>query len=1069
MAASLSTGRSEVLLDEQFADGERTAQGLPSSAAWFLEASSSAYTSAVADGAWTILPPSPPSKISAASYFSASPVSLAAGESLSISLRIRPTHAKGSLRVGLFNSGGSRARADLAGSSSLFVGYKGYDVNCSLAAGSAMLSRREKSAPGLWTTSAFQPLASAAGTLQTDAGYSVVLIVEKSEDGKLLVTSNVAGVRCTTTDPRGLTSFDTVAIQVDGSMGQTALESIQVKKGPENKTEPTEDEARTMTASADSASLSALAGGSTWYLQFSHTAGLDWTSTNTWFSATAGGGTNPAAISATDTFNLNRFRAYSPPITTGTVTFGGGEMALTASSTLSIRGANLTTTVIPNITAVGGVIANAGGSLQYVSVPNLTVPSGNLNINSGAATRTIVLKTGTLTGGGLITNSGGGGQQVEIGNAYFFTGTLQAYSGTLTFLNDVVTSGPLMISQPAKVNLTKNVTCSSLIVTGTSVTEAPGNKPDSYTYPPGTYSAATLYADNPALFVSGTSGGSITVRGVKTYYLRVNQAVGRSWTDAYKADWNTLADGTGSAAPAVNPLDDYSTNGKSLRTPAVTDTFGGRTLLLEGGGILLKNPQPEIVTVPTLLATSGTIIQNLGVVGTTTMRVNYFTQNSGSTTLMASASQTLDLNVDYLNGGGEIRFAGTGQSLFTVNDASQFTGTYTQASGTLRLSPVASGPVHAIGSPFAMKGRLVVNTGAKVVLNRDAYVGGLTVSGSMITTGTYTAAALGFSGTAKIVVYTPDLAGPPQMFGINFASGTFSLDGALIPTWAADWDFYQARGLTLIRVPIKWQQMQPTLGGSLNTGIMNKLATVLALANARGMKVIFDMHNYGVYSSDTQVIGGTVAYASYQDVWEKVSQFFSTNPDRAALFGFDIMNEPVKMPGDTWQTGIKYAIAGIRKYDMTSYIIVEGMGWAGAQDWTSRNTGLGAVDPACRVIYSAHSYWANSNNDGYGSYDTEKAYPNRSIDKMRPFVDWVKKRKFHGLIGEYGVPTNVASPDLRWHDLLRNGLQYMRDNGISGTYWANGRAFGGYHLAADSGTTPVQEAPPMTVLKDFHQ
>jgi len=105
MAASLSTGRSEVLLDEQFADGERTSQSPPVSAAWFLEASSSAYTSAVADDAWTILPPSPPSKISAVSYFSASPVSLAAGDSLTISLRIRPTHAKGSLRVGLFNSG----------------------------------------------------------------------------------------------------------------------------------------------------------------------------------------------------------------------------------------------------------------------------------------------------------------------------------------------------------------------------------------------------------------------------------------------------------------------------------------------------------------------------------------------------------------------------------------------------------------------------------------------------------------------------------------------------------------------------------------------------------------------------------------------------------------------------------------------------------------------------------------------------------------------------------------------------------------------------------------------------
>ncbi len=94
----------------------------------------------------------------------------------------------------------------------------------------------------------------------------------------------------------------------------------------------------------------------------------------------------------------------------------------------------------------------------------------------------------------------------------------------------------------------------------------------------------------------------------------------------------------------------------------------------------MKIAAPRSV-IPLLVATSGTIQHTLGTVGTTTLRVNYFTQNPGSTILAASSSQTLDLNVDYLSGNGAVRFAGAGQSVFTVNDASQFTGTYTQASG----------------------------------------------------------------------------------------------------------------------------------------------------------------------------------------------------------------------------------------------------------------------------------------------------------------------------------------------------------------------------------------------------
>lgn len=1066
LTAVPADSRAGALLEEQFADGERSTQNLPQSAAWYLEAGSGAYSTSIANQSWNILPPAPPSRITALTVFSAAPVSLSPGETLTVSLRLRPTHGQGTFRVGVFDSGGARLTSDIIGNSKLVANYRGFDVAGSTGSG-AVLSVRSKSAPGLWTASAFQPLASKAGVLQEDAGYPISLTVERDESGKIRLSASVAGIACAAAEAPELTTFDTIAILVDGQMGLTGLENILVKKGPETRSSP-ETAPEIMSASASkSVSLAALTGGSTWYLQANQPPTGDWHTLDTWFSSTTGG-TNPTAISATDSYVLNRFRAISPNITTGTAVFAGGEIAFTNGGTLSVRGSNGVSTHVAKVTATGGLLNNIGSGTHNHSIQTLDIPSGVFSVKNDAATRTLALTTGTLTGNGEISFGGGGNHRLNFGNSAMFTGVIGAISGTLTFMADTVTSGPMVLAEGARVNLTRSVAVTSLKLTGTSITPAPGDAPRSFVFSPGTYTYSQLNAAYPAIFPTGTTGGAIIVRETKTYYLKVNQAVGENWTSAYAGHWSTSPSGSGTNTLAINPVDEYSTNGKLLRAPEFTDTFQGKTLLLDGGGLALKIWSPGLSTVPTLVATSGTIGSYLGSGNIAPLKVNFFTQATGTTHLTGASNHIIDLNIDYLSGNGTLRSSGIGEVRLTVGDGSQFTGNYAHASGTLRLNPITTGPAHTQHSPFAIKGSLTVSAGAKVILNRDTYVGGLTVSGTVKPNGTYTAASLGFTGTSKIVVYTPDLNGPPQLFGINFASGTFSQDGALFSTVPAEWDYYQSKGLTLIRVPFNWQQVQKALNGALDTSIMNKLDTILSLANARGMKVIFDMHNYGVYKDDTQVIGTVVPYSAYQDVWSKLSAHFATNPNRAALFGFDIMNEPVRM-GATWLEGLKYAIAGIRAHDMTSYIIVEGKGWAGSQDWTNGNSDLWAIDPACRVIYSAHSYWSKVNNDQYVSYDSEGAYQNLGIVKMRPFVDWVNKRKFYGLIGEYGVPTNYSSPDQRWHDLLRTSLQYMRDNGILGTYWANGRAFPGYPLAADKGTNPPQDAPAMSVLDDFHQ
>lgn len=337
LAGLPAAAQAGTFLDERFTDGERSTQNLPDSAAWYLEAGSSAYTSSVSNQSWNILPPSPPSRISAVTVFSAAPVSLSPGESLTVSLRLRPTHAQGTFRVGIFDSGGARLTSDVVGSSKLFTNYRGYEVTGS-PGGGVSLSARTKPAAGLWTTSAFHPLASAAGALQQDAGFPVVLTIERDADGKVRLSASVAGVSCSASGAQGADTFDAIAILVDGRMGLTGLENIQVKKGPEEKITPEAGvELAAASPSVETTSLAALAGGSTWYLQASQPATSDWNALSTWFSATTGG-TNPTAISSSDTYVLNRFRCISPAITTGTATFGGGEIAFTIGGTLSVRG-----------------------------------------------------------------------------------------------------------------------------------------------------------------------------------------------------------------------------------------------------------------------------------------------------------------------------------------------------------------------------------------------------------------------------------------------------------------------------------------------------------------------------------------------------------------------------------------------------------------------------------------------------------------------------------------------------------------------------------------------------------
>lgn len=322
--------------------------------------------------------------------------------------------------------------------------------------------------------------------------------------------------------------------------------------------------------------------------------------------------------------------------------------------------------------------------------------------------------------------------------------------------------------------------------------------------------------------------------------------------------------------------------------------------------------------------------------------------------------------------------------------------------------------------------------------------------------------ALVFSADPSYDPSGPD--GYTRMFGVNLAGG----EGGTVPgTYgtnyiypnANEFTYYASKNQNLIRLPFRWKRVQRTLYGALDSAEMTRLDGVLALASARGMKVLLDMHDYARY--DGNLIGSTaVPNGAFTDVWQKIAARYSNN---TAIYAYGIMNEP-HSTGGLWPAAAQAGVDGVRLADSTHWVTVCGENWANAATWPASNPNLNVIDSANKLIYEAHCYFANSNNDQYGTYDAEGAYPDKGVVKVSPFIYWLKQRNARGLIGEFGVPNN----DARWNVVLDRFMSYLYANGVSGTYWAGGPWWGtGYTLNVEPTSNFTVDKPQMSVLQNY--
>jgi endoglucanase len=236
-----------------------------------------------------------------------------------------------------------------------------------------------------------------------------------------------------------------------------------------------------------------------------------------------------------------------------------------------------------------------------------------------------------------------------------------------------------------------------------------------------------------------------------------------------------------------------------------------------------------------------------------------------------------------------------------------------------------------------------------------------------------------------------------------------------------------------------------------------RLDQVVELARERGIGLLFDLHNYARYNG--KLIGtDDVPIAAFADFWRRFAGHYQ---DASAVFGYGVMNEPHSTQG-LWPAAAQAAVDAIRSVDRRHTIFVCGDGWSGAHSWKKINQDFLLNDPEKNLVYEAHQYFDRDNSGRYGrSYDEDGAYPTIGVDRLAPFVEWLKEHDARGFIGEFGVPDH----DPRWLVVLDNFLAAMKENQIGGTYWAAGPWWGDYPLSVEPRNG--RDRPQMTVLDQY--
>ncbi len=304
----------------------------------------------------------------------------------------------------------------------------------------------------------------------------------------------------------------------------------------------------------------------------------------------------------------------------------------------------------------------------------------------------------------------------------------------------------------------------------------------------------------------------------------------------------------------------------------------------------------------------------------------------------------------------------------------------------------------------------------------------------------------------------------PRLTGVNLAGAEFNskrLPGVMNKDYTyparEDIAYFAGKGADVIRLPVRWERLQHTLGGELHAAETGAIDKVLAAAAASDLCVILDVHNYGTWRG-YPIGSAEVPVDAFQDLWLRLAARF---PD-AGRIAFGLMNEPYKLSIAQWARIADDTVAKLRQAGAGHLLLVSGGRWSGVHEWHKTFSGTsnaiamaGVRDPLERMAIEVHQY-ADADFSGRG---TTCHPPDRFDNMFRLIGDWARANDQRLFLGEFGVPAedNCLS-------VLERMLQLTADRAVwlGWTYWAAGRWWGSYPLSVQP--KAGVDAPQMSVL-----
>lgn len=201
--------------------------------------------------------------------------------------------------------------------------------------------------------------------------------------------------------------------------------------------------------------------------------------------------------------------------------------------------------------------------------------------------------------------------------------------------------------------------------------------------------------------------------------------------------------------------------------------------------------------------------------------------------------------------------------------------------------------------------------------------------------------------------------------------------------WQHTFDYLGLREFDHVRIPFRWERLQPKLGGPLADAEVGRLKTVIGRATEAGLNVVLDMHNYGAYYLDNgsegvrRAIGSDqVSVADFSDVWRRISLEFK---DKNGVVGYALMAEPFGMPSkgslsgaEVWEKASQRALDEIRATGDDKLVSVAGYAWSALVKWHKVHPDGWIDDPSNNFLYEAHHYWDRNYSGEYSrSYASE--------------------------------------------------------------------------------------------------